>query len=103
MAERRFVTRRSGGWHSPFRAACDDRLQRFHGRSFPRIGASGTIPGIVDAEDIKREVERKAQGGRISCREARALAEELGVDYREVGRACDELGVKIHACELGCF
>lgn len=54
-------------------------------------------------EQVKNEVEQAAEGGRLSCQEARALAEKLGVEYRQVGQACDELDVKIQACELGCF
>jgi hypothetical protein len=57
----------------------------------------------MDLERIKAEVERAAEGGRLSCHDARALAEKLGVDYGRVGKACNELEVKIQACELGCF
>lgn len=57
----------------------------------------------MDMEQVKNEVEQAAEGGRLSCQEARALAEKLGVEYRQVGQACDELDVKIQACELGCF
>ena len=57
----------------------------------------------MDSEQIKREVEVAAQSGRIDCHDARALAERLGVPYSEVGKACDELKVKMHSCELGCF
>ncbi|HAG07118.1 MAG: hypothetical protein XD69_0567 [Clostridia bacterium 62_21] len=48
-------------------------------------------------------VRRAAPEGRISCPRARALAGELGVPARVVGRAADVLGVKIYGCELGCF
>ena len=54
------------------------------------------------AEVLKR-VEEASKDKRISCTVARKVAEELGVPIRMVGDACDELGVKIHACELGCF
>jgi hypothetical protein len=57
----------------------------------------------VDVERIKAEVEKAAEGGRLSCHDARALAEKLGVDYSQVGKACNELEVKVQACELGCF
>jgi len=57
----------------------------------------------MDLEQIKREVEQVMQDKRIVCHDARALAEKLGVDYALVGEACNELEVKIHACELGCF
>jgi hypothetical protein len=57
----------------------------------------------VDQENVKKEVEKAAHDGRLTCHEARALAEKLGVDYSEVGQACNELNLKIRACELGCF
>lgn len=57
----------------------------------------------MEMEQIKTEVEQAAEGGRLSCHEARALAEKLGVEYSQVGKACNELEVKIQACELGCF
>jgi hypothetical protein len=57
----------------------------------------------MDQENVKKEVEKAAHDGRLTCHEARALAEKLGVDYSEVGQACNELNLKIRACELGCF
>ena len=57
----------------------------------------------MDQERIKKEVEQAAQGGVLTCHDARALAEQLGVAYGDVGKACNELDVKIRACELGCF
>ncbi len=55
-----------------------------------------------DAE-IKEAVRKAAVDGRLSCTAARRLAAELGVSPREIGRAADELRIKIFACELGCF
>jgi hypothetical protein len=57
----------------------------------------------MDLEQVKAEVEKAAAGKVLTCQDARALADELGVDYSLVGKACNELGVKIRACQLGCF
>lgn len=65
----------------------------------------------MDFERVKQEVEKaatekvtqKATERVLTCPEARALAEKLGVDYLTVGRACNEVGVKVRLCELGCF
>jgi LAO/AO transport system kinase len=54
-------------------------------------------------EEIMDRLRERAEEGRISCAEARAVAEELGAAYAEVGRAADDLGIKIRNCELGCF
>ncbi len=52
---------------------------------------------------VLEALRRAAPEGRISCPRARELAAELGVPVRTVGEACDRLGIKICACELGCF
>lgn len=52
---------------------------------------------------IEEELRKKAADGRLSCALARRIAEDLGVSYAEVGRAADELRIKIADCELGCF
>ncbi len=54
-------------------------------------------------EIIKKELQEKADGNRISCSMARKLAEDLQVSPREIGTTCDELNIRIFACELGCF
>ncbi len=57
----------------------------------------------MDLEKIKEAVKNEAKDGVLTCHDARALAERLGVDYRLVGQACDEVSVKVRICELGCF
>jgi DNA-binding MurR/RpiR family transcriptional regulator len=47
--------------------------------------------------------ERADESKHISCAEAFKIAEELGISPAEVGRGCNELGMKIVACQLGCF
>lgn len=54
-------------------------------------------------DQIRAELKAHANEGRISCSDARALAERLGASYAAVGQAANELGIKIKQCELGCF
>ncbi len=54
-------------------------------------------------EKIKAELKAASANGRVPCRDALALAARLEVEPREVGAAANELGVKIVACQLGCF
>ncbi|MDA8170167.1 MAG: hypothetical protein M0Z59_10805 [Nitrospiraceae bacterium] len=54
-------------------------------------------------EKVKELIKARAAGGRITCRDAREIAERLGVEYRLVGESADALGIRISACELGCF
>ena len=57
----------------------------------------------MDLEQVKKEVQLAAKDGVLTCHDARALAEKLGVPYKLVGKACNEAGVKVRVCELGCF
>ena len=52
---------------------------------------------------LEAALKELATDSRISCQEARKLAEELGIDYSAIGAACDELKIKVHSCQLGCF
>lgn len=54
-------------------------------------------------ERLEEQLREKASGGRLPCALARKIAESLGVPYSEVGRAANELRIKITSCELGCF
>lgn len=57
----------------------------------------------MDKKDVLAKIIEKCPNKKISCVDARQLAEELEIEPRELGRMCDEAGVKISACELGCF
>lgn len=54
-------------------------------------------------EEVLKALKEVATEGKISCTEARRLAEKLGVSPIIVGQACNMLKIKIYACELGCF
>ncbi len=57
----------------------------------------------MELEQVKEAVQQAAKDGVLTCHDARALAEELGVDYSLVGQACNEAGIKVRVCDLGCF
>lgn len=62
------------------------------------------VMDIVDRkEKIRSSLRERSADGKVSCHVARKIAEDLSVPYREVGEAADEAGIKIIACELGCF
>jgi hypothetical protein len=42
-------------------------------------------------------------GGRIPCAVALVAAASLGVPGKPIGRLLNELRIKIHDCQLGCF
>ncbi|HEY3424094.1 MAG TPA: hypothetical protein VGL27_04790 [Negativicutes bacterium] len=54
-------------------------------------------------ENIAAKVISLAENGKLTCSEAQKLAQDEGVVMRIVGKAADDAGVKIIACQLGCF
>ena len=58
---------------------------------------------IEEREKMLLALAEAAPAGKISCEEARSLAEGINLPYALVGEAADELGIKIYGCQLGCF
>ncbi len=54
-------------------------------------------------ETLAEAILSAAENNRLTCERAHALAQELNVTLREIGALCDELKIKIAACQLGCF
>jgi DNA-binding Lrp family transcriptional regulator len=57
----------------------------------------------MDEKRIRETVEKTAEDGRMPCREALRIADELKVSREEVGKILNELKIKIVHCQLGCF
>lgn len=57
----------------------------------------------MEDKKLIEKLKELAPNGKISCSDARELAEKLDVHPGEVGKACNEAKIKIFACELGCF
>ena len=57
----------------------------------------------MDQQSIIDVVRSAAVDNRLSCERAHDLARELNVSLREIGAVCNELKIKISACQLGCF
>ncbi len=54
-------------------------------------------------DKIIESIRAAATDNRLTCEKAHVLAKELNVPLRELGALCNELGIKIAACQLGCF
>lgn len=39
----------------------------------------------------------------LSCSDAYKVAEELKMDVSDIGKLCNDNGIKIISCKLGCF
>ena len=57
----------------------------------------------MDKKAIIEKVKARLEDGKISCAQARALAEDEGITYGEMGDLLNEFKVKIADCQLGCF
>ena len=58
---------------------------------------------VMEEDRIREAVLKTAVNGRLSCTAARKVAAELQVSPGKIGEACNQLKIKIHSCELGCF
>lgn len=54
-------------------------------------------------ERLQRDIENSSRDGRLACALALQLADDYEVPPRAVGDLAGELGIKIVACQLGCF
>lgn len=54
-------------------------------------------------EQLKLEIQKVIEDNHLSCAQAFAIADKLGVTLGSVGNAANDLKVKIVACRLGCF
>jgi ribosomal protein L32E len=54
-------------------------------------------------DKLKELIKEHSVDGRISCEDAWQLADDIGAKKQEVGKAADELGIKVKSCQLGCF
>jgi len=63
------------------------------------------IVGPKQPEDpaVIQAIENEAKNGRISCKQAWAIADRFGVRKMTVSSACEAIGIKIKPCQLGAF
>ena len=54
-------------------------------------------------QELIAKIHEKAKDGRLACKVALALAEELGVPPKQIGDIATRERIKIAACQLGCF
>jgi hypothetical protein len=59
---------------------------------------SGDTPRLIEVLERLAGDEK-----RLPCAEAFEVARDLEVPVHQVGQACNELGIKIVGCQLGCF
>ncbi|NLF46466.1 MAG: hypothetical protein GX581_10355 [Syntrophomonadaceae bacterium] len=57
----------------------------------------------MNKEEVIKKILAAAVNEKISCTAAREIMEECQVPHGQMGDICDEVGIKIYGCELGCF
>jgi peroxiredoxin family protein len=54
-------------------------------------------------EQMVEAIQTASVNKRLSCEKAHELAKELNTSLQEIAALCNELKIKIAACQLGCF
>jgi hypothetical protein len=57
----------------------------------------------ISKEVLREAVRKAAVENRLTCEKAHELGKELDVPLQEIGAICNELNIRIKACQLGCF
>ena len=57
----------------------------------------------MNQEKMIDAIQSAARDNRLTCEKAHDLARELNVSLKEIGAVCNELKIKISACQLSCF
>lgn len=58
---------------------------------------------MVAEEEIRRAIQDAAADGKVACKVLLDLAERTQTPPKEIGRLCDDMGLRIRTCRLGCF
>ncbi len=57
----------------------------------------------MNQQELVAKLIEQFPSGKISCPQARKFAAEAQIELARMGELCDEAGLKIYGCELGCF
>ena len=57
----------------------------------------------MTAEELREAIQSQAVEGKVSCKAMLDLARETETPSRQISTICNELDIKIGACQLGCF
>lgn len=62
-----------------------------------------SIVVIMDEEKIRDAFEKEGIKKEIKCPVAFEISDKYGIPKLDIARYCNKFGVKIRACQLGCF
>lgn len=58
---------------------------------------------MAEQKELLEKIKEMFPSGKASCSQAREAAAKLNIELQEMGELCNLAGIKIFACELGCF
>ena len=54
-------------------------------------------------KELRERILYEADSLKLPCKKAFTIASEVDCALAEVGKTCNEVGVKVVGCQLGCF
>ncbi len=54
-------------------------------------------------QELHAAIAPLVEDGKLACRKALALADELDINPAQIGRVCNQHAIRIVNCQLGCF
>ena len=60
-------------------------------------------PAETVSEELAADIQKGLTEGRLPCKVAWEIAQKTGLRKMAVSSACEHLGIKINACQLGAF
>jgi hypothetical protein len=57
----------------------------------------------MNREQVLEAIQAASLDNKLTCEKAHELADKLGIPLKELGVLCNEMKIKITACQLGCF
>ncbi len=57
----------------------------------------------IENKELEAELRSRVKDNKVTCPEMFAIAEKLGLPRKQVGEAANQLKIKVHNCQLGCF
>lgn len=57
----------------------------------------------MDEKKARQLIEESQRDGKLACAQAFKISEESGISRARVGEILNEMNIKLHSCQLGCF